>query len=135
LLEGRDFQTEFLRKLRRRGLRGAKLVIAGAQEGMMVAVTKLMNSAWQRCRAHTMGNAQAHAGKSGRRIVSTFIATARAPIALSPSRPRDLAGAQLRMGGPAPRYMTPEPWPPRAMIPSSDCQPGDLTGPAPIGGP
>ena len=31
---------------------------------------------WQRCRVHFQRNALAHAGKSGRRVVSAFIATA-----------------------------------------------------------
>ena len=35
-----------------------------------------MNAAWQRCGVHTMRNALAHAGKSGRRVVSAFMATA-----------------------------------------------------------
>src|SRR5579863_3244172 len=35
-----------------------------------------MNASWQRCRVHTMRNALAHAGKSSRRVVSAFIATA-----------------------------------------------------------
>ncbi len=35
-----------------------------------------MNATWQRCRVHTMRNALAHAGKSSRRVVSAFIATA-----------------------------------------------------------
>jgi putative transposase len=35
-----------------------------------------MNATWQRCRVHFMRNALIHAGKSGRRVVSAFIATA-----------------------------------------------------------
>ena len=34
------------------------------------------SATWQRCRVHFMRNALAHAGKSGRRVVSAFIATA-----------------------------------------------------------
>ena len=74
--EAETFWTEFLRKLRRRGLRGVKLVISDAHEGIKAAVAKLMNATWQRCRVHTMRNALAHAGKSSRRVVSAFIATA-----------------------------------------------------------
>ena len=74
--EAETFWTEFLRKLRRRGLRGVKLVISDAHEGIKGAVAKLMNGAWQRCRVHTMRNALAHAGKSSRRVVSAFMATA-----------------------------------------------------------
>ena len=74
--EAETFWTEFLRKLRRRGLRGVKLVVSDAHEGIKAAVAKLMNAAWQRCRVHTMRNALAHAGKSSRRVVSAFMATA-----------------------------------------------------------
>ena len=74
--EAETFWTEFLRKLRRRGLRGVKLVISDAHEGIKAAVAKLMNATWQRCRVHSMRNALAHAGKSSRRVVSAFIATA-----------------------------------------------------------
>ena len=63
----RIVSVEFLRKLRRRGLRGTKLVISDAHEGIKAAVTKLVNATWQRCRVHTMRNALAHAGKSSRR--------------------------------------------------------------------
>ena len=74
--EAETFWTDFLRKLRRRGLRGVKLVISDAHEGIKAAVTKLMNAAWRRCRVHTLCNALAHAGKSSRRVVSAFMATA-----------------------------------------------------------
>ena len=43
---------------------------------METAVSKVLNATWQRCRVHVMRNALAHAGKSGRRVVSAFIATA-----------------------------------------------------------
>ena len=36
----------------------------------------MLNATWQRCGVHFMRNALAHAGKSGRRVVSAFIATA-----------------------------------------------------------
>ena len=74
--EAETFWTEFLRKLRRRGLRGTKLIISDAHEGIKAAVTKLMNATWQRCRVHTMRNAQAHAGKSSRHVVAAFMGTA-----------------------------------------------------------
>jgi len=74
--EAETFWTAFLRKLARRGLRGVKLVTSDAHEGIKAAVGKVMNATWQRCRVHFMRNALAHAGKSGRRVVSAFIATA-----------------------------------------------------------
>ena len=74
--EAETFWTAFLRKLARRGLRGVKLVISDAHEGIRAAVSKVLNATWQRCRVHFMRNALAHAGKSGRRVVSAFVATA-----------------------------------------------------------
>ena len=74
--EAETFWTAFLRKLARRGLRGVKLVVSDAHEGLKAAVAKVLSATWQRCRVHFMRNALAHAGKSGRRVVSAFIATA-----------------------------------------------------------
>ena len=73
--EAETFWTEFLRQLARRGLRGVELVISDAHEGIKSAVSKIFTATWQRCRVHFMRNALAHAGKSGRRVVSAFIAT------------------------------------------------------------
>jgi putative transposase len=74
--EAEPFWTAFLRKLARPGLRGVKLVISDAHEGLKAAVTKVLSASWQRCRVHFSRNALAHAGKSGRRVVSAFMATA-----------------------------------------------------------
>src|SRR5437763_568614 len=74
--EAETFWTGFLRKLARRGLRGVKLVISDAHEGIKAAVTKVLHASWQRCRVRFMRNALAHAGKTQRRVVSAFIATA-----------------------------------------------------------
>jgi transposase-like protein len=74
--EAETFWTAFLRKLARRGLRGVKLVVSDAHEGIKAAVSKIFTATWQRCRVHFMRNALAHAGRSGRRVVSAFIATA-----------------------------------------------------------
>ncbi|MCP8893243.1 IS256 family transposase [Sphingomonas faeni] len=74
--EAETFWTDFLRSLARRGLRGVKLVISDAHEGIKAAVSRVFSATWQRCRVHFARNATAHAGKSGRRVVSAFIATA-----------------------------------------------------------
>jgi transposase-like protein len=74
--EAETFWTDFLRRLARRGLRGVKLVISDAHEGLKAAVAKVLHASWQRCRVHFMRNVLAHAGKQGRRVVSAFIATA-----------------------------------------------------------
>jgi transposase-like protein len=74
--EAETFWTDFLRSLARRGLRGVKLVISDAHEGIKAAVSKVLSCTWQRCRVHFMRNVLAHAGRSGRRVVSAFVATA-----------------------------------------------------------
>jgi transposase-like protein len=74
--EAETFWTEFLRKLRRRGLKGVKLVVSDAHEGIKAAIAKVLNATWQRCRVHFMRNVLAHAGRQGRRVVSAFVATA-----------------------------------------------------------
>ena len=74
--EAETFWTDFLRKLARRGLRGVKLVVSDAHEGIKAAVSKVLSCTWQRCRVHFMRNVLAHAGRSGRRVVSAFVATA-----------------------------------------------------------
>jgi len=77
--EAETFWTEFLRTLARRGLRGVKLVVSDAHEGIKAAVSKVLCAIWQRCCVHFMRNVLTHAGKSGRRVVSAFIGTAFAP--------------------------------------------------------
>jgi len=74
--EAETFWTGFLRSLARRGLRGVKLVVSDAHEGLKAAVAKVLHASWQRCRVHFMRNVLAHAGKQGRRVVSAFIGTA-----------------------------------------------------------
>ena len=74
--EAEPFWIAFLRKLARRAGRGVKLVISDAHEGLKAAIAKTLNATWQRCRVHFMRNALAHAGRSGRRVVSAFVATA-----------------------------------------------------------
>src|ERR1700720_2526745 len=74
--EAEPFWSEFLRRLARRGPRGAKLVISDAHEGLKAAITKVLGATWQRCRVHFMRNAMAHAGRTQRRIVSAWIGTA-----------------------------------------------------------
>jgi putative transposase len=73
--EAETFWTDFLRKLARRGLRGVKLAISDAHEGLKAAITKLLNATWQRCRVHFMRNLLAHANRQGRRLAAAFVGT------------------------------------------------------------
>jgi putative transposase len=74
--EAKTFWVEFLRKLARRGLRGVKLVISDAHEGLKAAIARVLHATWQRCRMHLMRNLLAHAGRQGRGVAAAFIATA-----------------------------------------------------------
>ena len=74
--EAEPFWVEFLRSLTRRGLRGVKLVVSDAHDGLKAAITKVLSATWQRCRVHFMRNAMAHAGKTQRRIVAAWVGTA-----------------------------------------------------------
>jgi transposase-like protein len=74
--EAEPFWVDFLRSLARRGLRGVKLVISDAHEGLKAAITKVLSATWQRCRVHFMRNALAHAGKTQKRVVSAWVGTA-----------------------------------------------------------
>jgi len=95
--EAETFWTAFLRKLARRGLRGVKLVISDAHEGIKAAVAKVLSTTWQRCRVHFMRNVLSHAGRQGRRVVSAFIATAFAqPDAEAAKRQWRLVADQIR---------------------------------------
>lgn len=74
--EAETFWTDFLRSLARRGLRGVKLVISDAHEGLKAAIARVLNATWQRCRVDTMRSLVAHAGRQGRGVAAAFIATA-----------------------------------------------------------
>ena len=65
--EAEPFWKDFLRSLTHRGLRGVKLVISDAHEGLKGAITRVMGATWQRCRVHFMRNALAHAGRRDRK--------------------------------------------------------------------
>lgn len=73
--EAETFWTGFLRSLTRRGLRGVKLVISDAHEGLKAAAAKVLGCTWQRCKVHFLRNALAHAGKGQRQMVLALINT------------------------------------------------------------
>ncbi len=63
--EAMVFWMEFLRSLVRRGLKGVKLVVSDAHEGLKAAIQKALNgSTWQRCRVHTTRNLLARVSKA-----------------------------------------------------------------------
>src|SRR5439155_6368973 len=62
--EAETFWSGFLKSLTRRGLRGVKLVISDAHEGLKTAIRRVFGAAWQRCRVHWMRNTLAHVPKT-----------------------------------------------------------------------
>ncbi len=71
--EAEPFWSTFLRDLVRRGLKGVKLVISDAHEGLKVAITRVVGATWQRCRVHFMRNALAHVSKGQNTMVAAAI--------------------------------------------------------------
>jgi putative transposase len=91
--EAEPFWTDFLRSLTRPGLRGVKLVISDAHEGLKAAVAKVLKTTWQRCRVHFIRNALAlaHANKGQRQAVLAMINT------ISAQETPDAARVQWRL--------------------------------------
>ena len=74
--EDEVFWTQFLRRLRQRGLHGVVLVISDAHTGLTKAIRKTFSGAsWQRCRVHFMRNLLARVHKHQREMVAATIRT------------------------------------------------------------
>jgi putative transposase len=74
--EDAAFWTGFLRSLVGRGLRGVRLVISDAHEGIKAAVATVFTGAsWQRCRVHFMRNLLATVPKAAREAVAAVVRT------------------------------------------------------------
>src|SRR5215218_7717206 len=71
--EAEPFWSAFLKSLVRRGLKGVKLVISDAHEGLRLAITRVLGAPWQRCRVHWMRNALAHVPKAQHTMVAAAI--------------------------------------------------------------
>lgn len=71
--EAESFWSAFLRSLVRRGLRGVKLVISDAHEGLKAAIRRVMGATWQRCRVHWIRNALAYVPKGQQTMVAAAL--------------------------------------------------------------
>src|SRR3954471_7259602 len=80
--EAETFWATFLKGLARRGLRGVKLVISDAHEGLKAAIRRVIGASWQRCRVHWMRNALAYVP----RIQQSMVAAALRQAFLQPDR-------------------------------------------------
>jgi putative transposase len=74
--EDHQFWTSFLRQLVKRGLRGVRLVISDAHEGLRQAIAKILHEAtWQRCRVHFMRNLLSTVPRSAQDAVAAIVRT------------------------------------------------------------
>jgi len=71
--EAETFWSAFLKRLVKRGLTGAKLVVSDAHEGLKQAIARVLGGSWQRCRVHWMRNALAHVPKSHQSMVAAAL--------------------------------------------------------------
>jgi putative transposase len=71
--EAETFWATFLRSLHKRGLRGIKLVISDAHEGLKGAIRRVFGATWQRCRVHWMRSALAHVPKGQQTMVAAAL--------------------------------------------------------------
>jgi putative transposase len=71
--EAEPFWSGFLKRLVKRGLKGVKLVVSDAHDGLRHAATRVLGATWQRCRVHWMRNALAHVPKGQHTMVAAAI--------------------------------------------------------------
>ena len=57
----------------KRGLKGVKLVISDAHDGLRHAISRVLGSSWQRCRVHWIRNALARVPKGQHTMVAAAI--------------------------------------------------------------
>jgi putative transposase len=71
--EAETFWSGFLKALVRRGLKGVKLVVSDAHEGLKQAIARVLGATWQRCRVHWMRNALAYVPKGQHTMVAAAL--------------------------------------------------------------
>ena len=73
--ETEAFWLQFLRSLVGQGLRGVRLVVSDAHEGLKAAIVKVLQASWQRCRVHFMRNALGHVPQRQHQMVAAVMRT------------------------------------------------------------
>jgi putative transposase len=71
--EAETFWSAFLKGLVRRGLKGVRLVISDAHEGLKAAIRRVLGATWQRCRVHWMRSALAHVPRGQQTMVAAAL--------------------------------------------------------------
>ena len=114
--EAETFWSGFLKTLVHRGLKGVKLVVSDAHEGLKQAIARVLSATRQRCRVHWMRNALAHVPKGQHTIVAAALRQAFLQADQPAARQtwRQVAD-QLRPAGPS----SPRSW----MRASTTCSP------------
>ncbi len=74
--EDHQFWVVFLRQLVKRGLKGVRLVVSDAHEGLRQAIGKVLaGTTWQRCRVHFMRNLLSTVPKQAQDTVAAIVRT------------------------------------------------------------
>jgi transposase-like protein len=74
--EDHQFWLSFLRSLVKRGLKGVRLVVSDAHEGLRQAIAKVLHEAsWQRCRVHFMRNLLSVVPRQAQETVAAIVRT------------------------------------------------------------
>jgi transposase-like protein len=71
--ETEAFWREFLRGLRARGLKGVRLCISDAHDGLRQAIGKVLGCAWQRCTVHFLRDMLGHVSKAQQPMIAAAI--------------------------------------------------------------
>ena len=103
--EDGSFWLTFMRSLISRGLRGVKLAISDAHEGLRTAIAStLVGATWQRCRVHVMRNILSQVPRSSQAMVSSIIRTIFAQPTQEMAK-QQLAGVVSQLKGRFPKAM------------------------------
>jgi transposase-like protein len=71
--EAETFWSAFLKGLVRRGLKGVRLVVSDAHEGLKAAIRRVLGATWQRCRVHWVRSALAHVPRGQQTMVAAAL--------------------------------------------------------------
>jgi putative transposase len=71
--ETESFWTEFLHSLRARGLRGVRLVVSDAHQGLRNAIARVLDAPWQRCTVHFLRDMLGHVNRAQQPMIATAI--------------------------------------------------------------
>ena len=100
--ESEAFWREFLRSLRARGLRGVRLCVSDAHEGLRSAIGQVLGCPWQRCTVHFLHDMLGHVAKAQQPMIAAAIRGVFQAANLEEARER-LAEVLERLAGPAPK--------------------------------